>query len=145
MKTLECSSRGDKRYSAFYAQVQVFGKMDSIENHYQLSKRFGDAPAPRSWRECKGRKPTHIEINGSLYPLELLSQWYKLLWCKYLDKNPELVAHAKQFDRFNDMFRGKALNCQADVIEQYVKHGRESIIKECQPLIKRLNERRKTK
>ena len=36
---LECSSKGDKRFSALYAKVKVFGVYDSIENHYQNCKR----------------------------------------------------------------------------------------------------------
>lgn len=39
MKILECSSKGDKRFSAFYAKIKVFGIYDSIENHYQNCKR----------------------------------------------------------------------------------------------------------
>ena len=37
---LECSSKGDKRYSSMYAKVTVFDNYDTIENHYQLSKVF---------------------------------------------------------------------------------------------------------
>lgn len=133
MKVLECSSKGDKRFSAFYAKVKAFGKYDSIENHYQLAKRFGEE-APKTWRDAKGKTPTHIELNGREYELRLLSQWYKLLWLKYLDLNPALAQYASQFDEFNDIFKGKSLNCQADVIRQYVKRGRQSIIDECAEL-----------
>lgn len=38
VKILECSTAGDKRFSAFYAKVSVNGKFDSIENHYQWTK-----------------------------------------------------------------------------------------------------------
>jgi len=38
-RVLECSSRGDKRFSALYAKVLAFGVRDTIENHYQKSKR----------------------------------------------------------------------------------------------------------
>lgn len=135
MKILECSSKGDKRYSAFYAKTTVFNKYDSIENHYQLSKRFGNI-VPNTWRDSKGRKPTHFNINGKDIDVKYLSSFYKLLWCKYLDEHPELVEHAKQFDEFNDMFKGNSINCQANVIRQYIKNGRESIIKDCQEFIK---------
>ncbi|GMX64532.1 hypothetical protein Elgi_38010 [Paenibacillus elgii] len=64
-----------------------------------------------------------------------LSQWYKMLWVKYLDDNPELVEYAKGFDDFNDIFKGKSLNCQADVIRQYIKQGRESLVEEYQELV----------
>ena len=51
MRILECHSQGDKRFSAFYAKVEVNGKLDSIENHYQLSKRIYGKRNPVSWRE----------------------------------------------------------------------------------------------
>jgi hypothetical protein len=52
------------------------------------------------------------------------------LWAKYLDENKDVVEHLKQFDEFTDMFRGKSVNCQADVIRQYIKEGRQSILQE---------------
>lgn len=111
------------------------GKYDSIENHYQLCKRFGDE-VPKTWRDAKGRQPTHINLKGKDLDVKYLSQWYKLLWVKYLDEHPHLVKYEKQFDDFSDMFKGKnTINCQVDVIKQYVKEGRESIINECRELI----------
>ena len=135
MKILECSSKGDKRFSAFYARVTVFGKWDSIENHYQLCKRFDDI-IPKTWKDAKGKTPTHIHINGKDLELKYLTMFYKLLWMKYLDNNKNLVEFASTFDDFNDIFKGKkSLNCQADVIRQYIKQGRESIWEECKELI----------
>lgn len=52
MKILECSSRGDKRFSAFYAKVEVFSKLDSIENHYQSCKRTVDNRPAKKLRQC---------------------------------------------------------------------------------------------
>jgi hypothetical protein len=83
MKILECSSKGDTRFSAFYAKVDVSGVYDSIENHYQLSKRFGSDAKPKHWKECKGRKPSHFMIGSHSYDLCYLSLWYKSLWLKY--------------------------------------------------------------
>jgi hypothetical protein len=138
IKILECSSKGDKRYSALYAKVKVFGKLDSIENHYQLCKRFGDIK-PQTWKDAKGKQPTHIHINGKDYDVKFLSMFYKLLWLKYLNQNPELVEYAKQFDDFHDIFKGRnTVNCQADVIRQYIKDGKESVIKGCKELIELL-------
>lgn len=139
MKVLECSSKGDKRFSAFYAKVSAFGSFNSIENHYQLSKRFGDF-TPLNWKDAKGKTPTHIELNGKQYELELLSQWYKLLWLRYLDNNPSLVEYASQFDEYNDIFKGKSINCQADVVRQYIKQGRQSILDDCEELINKFRE-----
>lgn len=134
IKILECSSKGDKRFSAFYAKVKAWGKVDSIENHYQMCKRFGDYK-PSNWKDAKGKQPTHIELNGKEYDLKYLSHWYKMLWVNYLDNQPELVEYAKGFDEYNDIFKGKSLNCQADVIRQYIKQGRQSLVAEYQDLM----------
>lgn len=142
-KTLECSSAGDQRFSAFYARVHIpFNKVHkhakntkSIEEWYQLAKRFGQKK-PFQVSDAKGKVPTHLVINGKRYPAHYLTQWYKLLWLKYLDDNPDLVKFASQFDKFTDKFRGRRTsNCQADVIQQYVQKGRQSIIDECEYLL----------
>ncbi|MBP1308841.1 hypothetical protein JOD82_001861 [Paenibacillus sp. 1182] len=130
---LECSSRGDKRFSALNAKVEVnikgIKRLDTIEAHYQDAKEFvdhvGHFVKAKDWREAKswqkeGRQIVRVNIRGTVLPIDYLTYYYKLLWVKYLDANPQLVAFAKQFDDFTDMFRGKSQNCQADVIRQYV-------------------------
>jgi hypothetical protein len=130
-KVLECSSKGDKRFSAFYAKVNINGVCDSIENHYQLSKRFGNDVVPKHWKQCKGRKPTHFVVNNIRFELNEFSIWYKVLWLKYFIENPELLVYINKFDDFNDMFKGKALNCQADVIRDIAKKGFRTVFEEC--------------
>jgi len=115
IKTLECSSKGDKRFSAFYAIVEAFGIYQSIEKHYQQSKRDVSGNHVK-----KGNSVAYMVINGYQLPAEYLTDWYNLLWVKYLDKNPQLAAYARRFDEFTDIFRGKSINCQADVIKEYV-------------------------
>jgi hypothetical protein len=118
MKTLECSSKGDKRFSAFYACVSIKGVEKSIENWYQLAKRdaYGNVPG-------KGKKVAYMinPFNGNKLPANCLSDFYKCLWIRYFTANPDLLEYAKGFDNFNDMFRGKCVNCQADVIRECVK------------------------
>ena len=150
MKVLECSSRGDKRFSAFYAKVEIFGKKASIEEHYQFSKLFpvednyGNVRL-ESYNDIKlikrkqrfGEEPVRFRVAKFDYPAEYLTMYYKLLWLTYLDEKPYLVRYASKFDDFSDMFRGKnTMNCQADVIKQYVKEGRDSILDECEPFIR---------
>lgn len=125
MKILECSSKGDKRFSAFYAYIKLYGVSDSIEHHYQNCKRFNVKPF-----KIKGTVPDYIEINNTKYESKYLTPFYKLLWVKYLDEHKDLVEYAKEFDDFNDIFKGKSINCQADVIRQYIKFGRKSIMTE---------------
>lgn len=129
-KILECSSKGDKRFSALVATVSVFGVSDTIENHYQCAKRTKDPSfVPRNWLDTKGKKPEYFEIGGHKYPITSGKSFYEILWVKYLDNNPELVEYAKKFDDFSDMFKSKnAVVCQADVIRDYVKLGREVIM-----------------
>ncbi len=125
MKTIECSSRGYKPASAMYARVEAFGRVDTIENHYQSVKRTADGN-----RVAKGQKVDHIVIYDHKLNPRYLTPLYKLLWVKYLDENKDVVAHLSQYDEFTDMFRGKCVNCQADVIKQYIKEGRQSILKD---------------
>ncbi len=153
-KILECSSKGDKRFSAFYAQVPVHDKMDSIENHYQRSKRFKHPDhldnenvfiSYMNATDAKGKTPVCFMVDGFMYSLSMLSMWYKLLWMKYLDHAPALVEYASGYDDFHDMFKGKSVNCQADVIRQYIKEGRQSIVDDCIPLIWAMRENNKSK
>lgn len=138
MKVLECSTAGDRRFSAFGAYVDFFGVSAPIETHYQLAKQFGTF-SPTHWREAKGRTDiTHIKVCGHEFDAKYLSQFYIFLWIMYLDKNPHLVAHAKKFDHFTDRFRGNSINCQADVIRDYVKKGRAYCLSQCGEFAKML-------
>jgi hypothetical protein len=135
-QVLECSSRGDRRFSALYARVRICGREATIEAHYQLAKRF--PWAPRTWREAKGKKPTHLEICGRTLPPEYLTAWYALLWLVYLDAHPELVAYARQFDGFTDSFARPGANTQAEMVRLYVKEGRQALLRLCAPLLRAL-------
>lgn len=119
-KILECSSKGDKRFSAMYATVEYADVNDTIENHYQSSKRFlvNGEYIQLSPQEAKGKKVDACCVFDELYTPELLTAFYKWLWLKYLTDNKELLEYAKTFDDYNDMFKGKAINCQADVIRE---------------------------
>ncbi len=133
---LECSSRGDRRFSALFARIEVFGRRASIEEHYQMSKRFPEPP--RSWREAKGRRPMHLEINGKTFPTSYLTAWYALLWLLYLDAHPELVEYARKFDDFRDSFARPGRNSQAEMVRLYVKQGRGALLGVCSDLPSRL-------
>ena len=69
-KVLECSSRGDRRFSAMYAKVEVFGVMDTIENHYQRGKRDANGSPVK-----KGRPVDHFILNGHKYPVAMLTDF----------------------------------------------------------------------
>lgn len=104
---LECSSAGDKRFSAFFARLKRYdGK--TIEEIYQASKKFrnsdGSVTTGHSVKEAKGLKP----IN----PLET-REVYTRLWDEYMQENiallPVLIAATGLSDRFGQ--RGSV--CQA--------------------------------
>jgi len=127
---LECSSKGDRRFSSFYAYVNFFGRVGTIEHFYQSCKRFHDP----SIKNPKGQDPDWIEILGVKMDKKYLTPYFKLLWVEYLDKHPDLVEYANRFEDFHDIFKGRnTINSQADVIRQYVKEGRDSILNE--PLV----------
>lgn len=120
MKNLECSSAGDKRFSAFYAKVSFNGEYDTIENHYQKVKRGKDGI-----KVGKGQRVSYFIINTQRFEPEDLTPYYRLLWYLYLKQNPELVEYAKQFDSFTDKFRGHCINCQADCVKAFVNKDKE--------------------
>lgn len=95
---LECSSRGDRRFSAFFARVD--GR--SIEEHYQRAKLLD--PPVGHWRSAKGR----TALNGA--EVRLL---YATLWDRYIDENPALWAVLRQATGVSDIFGQPGSVCQA--------------------------------
>ena len=126
-KILYCDSRGDKRFSALYAKVNLNGIIDSIENHYQNCKRdeLGNIPG-------KGKPVSYMVYKDKKLPASKLSDFYKYLWKLYFIENPDLLEYASKFDEFIDRFKGKAINCQADVIKElvleYIKNTQDTRI-----------------
>ena len=100
---LECSSRGDKRFSAFFAKVN--GR--SIESQYQAAKVFEDGTTGLSWREAKGRKPVNIDQ---------VTRLYNKLWEQYLLENPHLLTVLREANGLQDTFGQAGHNCQATVL-----------------------------
>jgi len=97
---LECSSRGDKRFSAFYALVN--GK--SIEEQYQAFKIFADGSTGKTWQEAKGRKAIN-QMEANLF--------YASLWDTYIKQHPDLLIVLKKASGLSDMFGKKGHCCQA--------------------------------
>lgn len=141
---LECSTKGDKRFSAFNCYIKLFGVEDVIEFHYQLSKRNEKVPEPDlfgDWahkfnylKTMRGKSVDYIEIGGKKFDAELLPQFYHLLWAKFLDNNKELVKYLQIFDDYNDIFKGRSRSCQSDSIRTYIKEGREILLTHCKDL-----------
>jgi hypothetical protein len=97
---LECSSKGDKRFSAFYAKVDGI----PIEILYQRYKKFEDGTTGLDWRAAKGRVPTNIEE---------CRVYYSELWDRYISDNPELQQILIESSGLSDIFGQPGHACQA--------------------------------
>lgn len=100
---LECSSRGDSRFSAFYAVV--CGR--TIETQYQAAKIFEDGRTGLTWREAKGRQAVNMDECAELY---------EGLWRLYLVEHPELVEILKHASGVSDVFGQPGHVCQATTL-----------------------------
>ena len=100
---LECSSVGDRRFSAFYARPARRGGR-SIEELYQAAKRFEDGRTGLSWREAKGRKAVNQEECDALYAA---------LWDEYIADNPYLLEILQAASGLSDKFGKPGSRCQA--------------------------------
>jgi hypothetical protein len=100
---LECSSKGDKRFSAFYARIKSRDNQ-TIEDIYQSSKIFEDGTTGLSIKEAKGLSPVNKEETSKLYDL---------LWDEYINENPELIEILKETSGLSDIFGQAGHQCQA--------------------------------
>ena len=100
---LECSSKGDKRFSVFYARIKSRDNK-TIEEIYQASKVFSDGKTGLLIREAKGKKAINDKFIRALY---------SSLWDEYIDENPELLAVLVKSSGLSDLFGQKGHCCQA--------------------------------
>lgn len=100
---IECSSRGDKRFSAFHAHVERYGGR-SIEDIYQGMKRFEDGSTGLSWQAAKGRRAVNQAECAA---------WYAHLWDQYIYENPELLHVLRAASGLSDVFGQPRHCCQA--------------------------------
>ena len=78
---LECSTRGERRLSAFNARPSMLNGR-SIEEAYQCSKVLPDGSRPMHWREGKGKRATNANELALLYAL----------WWRDAQRHPHLLA-----------------------------------------------------
>lgn len=100
---LECSSAGDKRFSAFYARIAGRGGQ-TIETIYQATKVFSCGATGLSIKEAKGKRA----INGR--ELVIL---YATLWDEYIAENPDLLPVLQAATGLSDRFGRRGSVCQA--------------------------------
>jgi len=100
---LECSTKGDRRFSAFCARIDGRGGM-SIEEIYQSAKVFANGETGLSWQDAKGRIPVNADEVARLY---------STLWDEYIDENPQLLLILKMVSGLSDRFGQYGHVCQA--------------------------------
>lgn len=99
---LECSSKGDTRFSAFYARLRCRGDQ-TIEQLYQGAKVIGGVDGFH-WRMAKGRVPDNPEY---------CAMFYSWLWEMYIWENPHLMVVLKAASGLSDVFGQAGHQCQA--------------------------------
>lgn len=101
----ECSSLGDKRFSAFYARPKSL-KGKSIEEAYQALKVFEDGTTDLTWKQAKGRTAVNIEECAKMY-----KQWWRE-WVEEQGLLPSLVNSTG----LSDIYGQPGHQCQATVL-----------------------------
>ena len=116
---LECSSKGDKRFSAFYARLKEPSAYEgkSIEELYQYCKVFEDGVTGLDWKEAKGKVPVNVEE---------ARMFYSYLWDQYFKQHPELLDIIKEYNGFTDIYGQEGHACQAE--EVYRIRNKERIV-----------------
>lgn len=100
---LECSSRGDRRFSAFGARIGSYGGR-SIEDIYQAAKVFDGGVTNLTWRAAKGRQALNQAEVAILY---------SKLWDEYIVENPELLPILQAASGLSDIYGQPGHCCQA--------------------------------
>jgi len=101
---LECSSKGDKRFSAFYARIKCMGNQ-TIEHIYQSAKIF---PSGSKNYAVENRKGIRAENQ------EEVRELYRRLWHIYFRENPELVRVLIVQTGLCDIYGQKDHACQSE-------------------------------
>ena len=100
---LECSTRGDGRFSAFRAQIRGRGNL-TIEEIYQSAKVFEDGSTGLGIWRAKGRHASNAA--------EVL-RLYGQLWDEYMSENPHLLPVLTAASGVSDIFGKPRSACQA--------------------------------
>lgn len=102
---LECSSRGDKRFSSFYAKPSSLDG-HSIEEAYQAMKEFPDGSTGLSWKKAKGKQPVNAEA---------CARMFRIWWQEWVNEQ-QLLPVLKAASGLSDMFGQPGHQCQATVL-----------------------------
>jgi hypothetical protein len=118
---LECSTKGDPRFSAFRAHL-INHNFNTIEQIYQSSKEFPPGSDVDmfghmiNWRHAKGKRCLNQEE---------VTQLYDNLWREYLKQSPDLIDILVKATGLSDMFGQPGSCCQATSLwklrEEYMR------------------------
>lgn len=100
---LECSSRGFRLLSAFYARIKRRGNQ-TIEAIYQAAKVFEDGSTGLTIKEAKGRQAVNMEE---------VTKLYSQLWKEYIAENPQFEEVLYNATGLSDIFGQPGHVCQA--------------------------------
>jgi hypothetical protein len=100
---LECSSDGDRRFSAFFARIRGRGN-DTIEAIYQAAKVFRNGDTGLPIDEAKGFRPVNVKECAELY---------SRLWDEFIQENPHLLHVLLRYKGVSDRFGQRGHVCQA--------------------------------
>jgi len=139
-RLLQVDSKGDKRFSALYAELIVDQETKSLEEWYQTAKvchfdkydeKGGvstELRAARNRQEGKGKFPSFIQwrgcrvhniaFNHPLYGIQstAMKEFYQMLWEIYLQQNPGLVDVLAEYGGFMDTFAKEGSVNQAEAL-----------------------------
>lgn len=114
---LWADSKGDTRFSPFYARIKSRGNR-SIEELYQAAKVFSDGTTNLDWRSAKGKKAVNMP------EVRLL---YCQLYDEYLAENPHLLPVLLSATGIADRFGQKGNACQATELWRIRENARLGI------------------
>lgn len=117
---LECSSRGDRRFSAFYARLSRLGGR-SIETAYQAAKVLEDGTTGHRWQFAKGKRAINNDQLALLY-----KSWWRS-WIIEARLIPVLIASTG----LSDMFGQEGHICQATVLWELRQEAIEQVRQGC--------------
>ncbi len=110
---LECSSRGDRRYSAYFARLP-YRNYRTIEDLYQSFKIFPPTTEGvnatgnmLNWKDAKGKAAIN-QVEAAAF--------YEQLWREYLSENSVLLEPLMKASGLSDMFGQPGSVCQATVL-----------------------------
>jgi hypothetical protein len=100
---LECSTRGDIRFSAYWARVRSYGNK-TIESIYQGTKVFANGQKNLPIKLAKGRRAINAAACAKLY---------SELWDAYIREHPDLIEVLRAATGLSDRFGQIGHVCQA--------------------------------